>query len=422
MNARASIVCLSVLAATGVAGAPAAGAAHTSAAAVGPTQRLLSPGDGVEGDSFGYAVALRGGTALVGAPRHWVEGRPLQGAAYVFEHGTGGWSQTAELMASDGADSDAFGTAVALSATLAAVGAPDHTVRGHPGQGAVYLFAPSGSGGWTQVAELSASDGAASDGFGGAVAISGSTVLVGASGHSVQGRPLAGAAYVFSLAGGAWSQAAELTASDPAAFDEFGNAVGVSGSTALVGAPGHALGSRFGQGEAYAFTRSNGRWSQTGTLVASDGEAYDAFAESIALSGDTAVLGAPAQADYRGGAYVFTRSGGGWSQAAELTPPDGRSFDEFGGRVAIEPGTVLVGSHAHSPPGTHSGSGAAYVFAATGSGGWTETAELADAHAQPDELFGESVALAGRRALVGAVSRSVRGNGGAGAAFVFRPV
>jgi hypothetical protein len=413
VSARTSIGSLSVVMAVVVAAGMGAGLVRAGGVMPAATQRVLRSSDGGQGDSVGYAVALRGDTALVGAPRHWVGGSELQGAAYVFDHASGGWSQAAELIASDGAASDMFGSAVALSSSIAAVGAPD----AQGGRGAVYLFAPSGTGGWAQVAELTATDGAPRDGFGFTLGLSGSTLLVGAPGHTLAGKTSAGAVYVFDENRGDWSHVAELTAPDAGAFDEFGWALAVSQSSAVVGAPGHSIGTNLGQGEAYAFARDHGRWSQTVTLVASDGAAYDAFAESVAMSGNTAVLGAPARADYRGAGYVFVRSDHGWSQTTTLTAHDGRSFDEFGGRVAIESGEVLVGAHSHSPPGTTSAAGAAYLFSQQTSGSWTESAELIDAHAQPDELFGEAVALCGSNALVGAVS-----HGAAGAAFVISPV
>ena len=159
---------------------------------------------------------------------------------------------------------------------------------------------------------------------------------------------------------------AELIASDGAANDQFGASVAISGETALVGAPfNHDY-----QGAAYVFTRSGSSWSQQAELVASDGGAWDQFGESVALDGDTAVIGAPGHQvgsnDQQGAAYVFGGSGASWSQQAELTASDGAAYDEFGWSVAISAGTVLVGAPMHTADG-NTYQGAAYLFGGSGS-------------------------------------------------------
>jgi hypothetical protein len=133
---------------------------------------------------------------------------------------------------------------------------------------------------WSQQAELTASDGLAQDGFGCSIAISGNTIVVGALSHPYsppnQGP---GAAYVFVQSGGAWTQQAELTASDGIGGDEFGSSIAISGNTIVVGAQLHAVGSNQipGQGAAYVFVQSGGMWSQQAELIASDGASWDFF-------------------------------------------------------------------------------------------------------------------------------------------------
>ena len=296
------------------------------------------------------------------------------------------YAQRAELAASDGAAFNHFGTSVALSAlgTEALVGAPGRDTQ----RGAAYVFTLRG-GTWSRTAELTASDAAISDAFGISVALSalGTTALVGAFGHSRHrggvrvhaagrhlvpgrradrlrrgrrapssgsrwpcrpwaappwsGRPspprAAGAAYVFTLRFGAWSQAAELTASDAVTGDEFGYSVALSalGTTALVGAPVHNL----QRGAAYVFTPRFGTWSQAAELTASDAANLDNFGLSVALSalGTTALVGAPGRNSGAGAAYVFTPRFGTWFQAAELTAT--ASGAQFGLSVAsVRPG------------------------------------------------------------------------------------
>jgi len=294
------------------------------------------------GDNFGTAVALDGDTALVGAPGH----SSSQGAAYVFTLSGTTWSWQATLTATGGLAGDSFGWSVALSGDTALVGAPE---RGSD-QGAAYLFTRSGTTWSQQGVALTASDGAANDSFGSAVALSGDMALIGAPGHTVGGHSNQGAAYVFTRSGTTWSQqGGDLKASDGAVNDFFGSAVGLSGSTALVGALGHTVNGHSYQGAAYVFTRSGTTWSQQGgDLTASDGAALNFFGSAVALSGDTALVGAPnhtvgSNSD-QGAAYVFTRSGASWSWQATLTATGGAVDDLFGSAVALSGDTALVGT------------------------------------------------------------------------------
>src|SRR4029077_20779211 len=139
-------------------------------------------------------------TIVVGAPNHpYSPPSPGQGAAYVFVQRGGTWIQQGELAASDGVAGDEFGSSVAVDGGTIVVGAPLHAVGSNqsPGQGAAYVFVQSG-GTWIQQAELTASDGASWDFFGNSVAVSGVTVVVGAVYHKALGvnEPGPGAAYV----------------------------------------------------------------------------------------------------------------------------------------------------------------------------------------------------------------------------------
>ena len=283
--------------------------------------------------------------------------------------------QQAELTASDGAAGDQFGFSIALSGdgNTAVVGAFGHTVNGNVYQGAAYVFTNSG-GNWSQQAELSASDGAAGDWFGDSVALSGdgNTAVLGASGHAVNGNQIQGAAYVFTNSAGSWSQQAELTASDGVYDDEFGISVALSsdGNTALVGALFHTVnGNTNYQGAAYVFTNSAGSWSQQQELTASDGAGGDLFGNSVTLSseGNTALVGAYAHTvngnRYQGAGYVFTNSAGSWSQQQELTASDGAESDYFGNSVTLssDGNTALAGAPYHTVNG-NANQGAAYTF------------------------------------------------------------
>src|SRR5258707_933468 len=213
--------------------------------------------DGTANSYFGSAAALNGSTALIGADGD----NSFQGAVYLFTKSNGGWSEGQKLTASDGLPGDEFGYRVVLADNTLLVGAFTATVGGVASQGAAYVFTQS-NGTWSESQKLTASDGGLFDNFGASVALDGSTLVVGANGATVGGNPGQGALYVFTESNGTWSQTQKLTASDGAANDSFGESVAIDGSTALIGAynatvKGHSL-----QGAAYFFTESNGSWSE----------------------------------------------------------------------------------------------------------------------------------------------------------------
>ena len=360
-------------------------------------QAELADPNATNGDEFGYAVAISGDTALVGAPGVTVDGPDSEvwsgaGAVYVFTRSDGVWTKQAELTASDAASGDAFGSAVAFDGATAVIGAPGNTEGdGFSSAGGAYVFTGSGTS-WTQQTEFSASDPYSNARFGAAVAVSGDTILAGAPGNT---NPYddsgQGSAYLFTGSGGDWTQQPELT--DPAltgTSDQFGYAVALESGTALVGAPGVNS-----AGTAYLYTGSGASWTQQPELSASDAAGGDAFGTSVALSGDTALIGS------EGADYVFTSSDSGWSQQAELfNPVDGSSDGWFGYTVALDGGTALVGEAVtDSYP-----SGGAWVF--TGSGAdWTAQPELSASDAPSGGGdFGFAVAISGDTALIGSPS------------------
>jgi hypothetical protein len=333
------------------------------------------------------------------------------------------WIQQAELTSSDGAAGDYFGNSIAVSGSTVVVGAGWRTVGSNNSQGGVYVFVQSGTN-WSQQAELTASDGGAYNYFGRSVALSGSTIVVGAPGYPTVGSNVAqGAAYVFTQSGTNWSQQAKLTASDGVAYDELGFSVALSGSTALVGAPCHPALGGCGPGGAYVFTQSGTSWSQQAELTASDGVPQDEFGWSVALDANTAVVGATlhtvgSNQNYQGAAYVFVESGGTWSQQAELSASDGVSYDVFGFSVAVNGSTALVGSYCHPAVSQSTcGPGAAFVFVESG-GTWSQQAELTASDGAENDYFGWSVGLDGSAAVGGAPHHTVGSNQFQGAAYV----
>jgi hypothetical protein len=287
-------------------------------------QTKLTDPESATGDQYGYSVAISGSTAVVGAPG--------TGAAYVFVGSGTTWSEQAKLTPKHG-PAATFGWSVAISGSTAVVG--------QPGTGAAYVFVRSSTT-WKQQAKLTASH--ASE-FGLSVAIYRSTAVIGAPG---------GAAYVLVRSGTTWKQQAKLTPKHP--NKGFGDAVAISGATAVIGAPGQKTG-----GTAYVFVRSGKTWKQQAKLTDPQAGKFDLFGYAVAISNSTAIIGAPANANNTGVAYVFVRSGTTWSRQATLTASDAAANDVFGVSVAISDSTVVIGA-----PGKNSNTGVAYEFVRSG--------------------------------------------------------
>ena len=420
------------------------------------------------GDHFGYAVAVSGDTMAVGAYRErsaatGVDGDQSDntlvnaGAVYVFTRSGTTWTQQAYVKASNPGVGDHFGSAVALSGDTLVVGANGESsnatgVGGNEaddtavGAGAVYVFTRTG-GAWSQQAYLKASNTGAGDLFGRAVAVSGDTVVVGAyqedsnatgigGDQSDNSAAEAGAAYVFTRAGGAWTQQAYLKASNAGMGDFFGESVSISGDTIVVGArseDGSAVGVNGTQddlenasGAAYVFVRSGSTWSEQAYVKASNTDALDSFGRSVAISGDTIVVGAYREGsnatgvngddtdnslNNAGAAYVFTRAGTSWSQQAYLKASNTESADFFGSSAAVHGDTIVIGtadedSNATGIDGNESdnsapGAGAVYVFTRTGTT-WMQAAYVKASNTNAGDFFGWDVGVWSDTVVVGA--------------------
>ena len=393
----------------------------------------LTASDAQDFDEFGFSVALSGDTAVVGAFRGDA-GVSDAGAAYVFQRdqgGAGNWGEVKKLTASDAQAGDFFGWSVAISGDTAVVGAYREDAGGSVA-GAAYVFQrdQGGAGNWGEVKKLTASDAQAGDNFGYTVAISGDTAVVGAYKEDAAAAG-AGAAYVFERdEGGAdnWGEVKKLTASDAQATDNFGWSVTVNGDTAVVGAFHEDAGGSLA-GAAYVFQRDQGgadNWGEVKKLTASDAQAGDLFGYSVAVSGDTAVVGAireDAGGSNAGAAYVFQRNQGGadnWGDVKKLTASDAQAGDNFGYSVTISGDTAVVGAVLEAAGG--GGAGAAYVFQQDqgGAGNWGEVKKLTASDAAGGDNFGTTVAVNGETAVVGAPGEDAA-SVNAGAAYVFEP-
>ena len=267
------------------------------------TAKLEDPG--AAGFGYGYGLALEGDTLVVGHT-----GFGDGGGAFVFERDVNGsWSVVQELTAPDGAVDDNFGDAVGLSGDMLVIGAWGDDDLGDY-SGSAYVFERDGEGTWELTAKLKASDGDNPDRFGIAVALESDLLLVGAHTDNQQGFS-SGSAYVFERdLDGQWVETAKLLAPGGGPNDLFGTAVAVSGETLLVGASENLT-----PGSAYVFERDpEGGWMPTAKLTQSDGDDNDDFGAGLAIDGDTIVVGAWLDDDLgsnSGSLYVFEADGGG---------------------------------------------------------------------------------------------------------------
>ncbi len=336
--------------------------------------------------------------------------------------------QLAKLVPQDTAPDDRFGTSVAIKDDVAVVGARWNDEFGE-NAGAAYVFQRIDNK-WIEQTKLTASDPWEFTRFGQSVAISGDTILVGAPRTDDVGTD-SGAAYVFRFVANEWIEEDKLTAPDAAVGNRFGISVSVSGHVSVVGSHREdnacPTDPDCNSGSAYVFRRDGATWTYEAKLTASDATAGAEFGLAVSVDGGLIVIGSYLDdaacpedpACDSGAAYVYQFDGVLWNEEAKLTASDGDLGNWFGGAVAVEADTVIVGAARDSDAGTFSGS--AYVFERP-KGGWvdmTETAKLRATDGQGSDRFGESVSIGAGVVLVGARNEDSRGSN-AGAAYVYR--
>ena len=315
------------------------------------------------------------------------------GAVYSYYLDGSEWLDYDKLVASDGSSYDYFGSSVSIDGNYAIVGAYGDDDKGYT-SGSAYVFSRSGSE-WDQQSKLMASDGSGSDYFGYSVSISGDYAIVGAYQDDDNGNN-SGSAYIFSWDGTDWVEQQKLTASDGYSNDYFGYTVSISGNYAIVGAY-QDDDNGDNSGSAYIFSWDGTDWVQQQKLIASDVDRYDNSGCSVSIDGDYAIVGASRAGS--GAAYVYHWDGTTWSEQAKLSASDGAGLDMFGSSVSIEGDYVAIGAYGDDDNGSWSGS--AYIFQRDGTT-WTQTEKLTASDGASIDLFGQSVAIAGDYAIVGA--------------------
>ena len=263
------------------------------------------------GNDFGCSVSVSGETAVIGAS---LSG----GSAYLFT--LNGDTLIRQARLSEGPLGDRFGRAVAISNGTLAVGAPGDDDQGADwGSVTIFTLTPTHGGSiWDRKQKLLGADAAAGDRFGSAVSISGDTAVVGVPFDDDRFTD-AGSAYIYTRTASGWTQEAKMLPPNAAQYCAFGpDRWAISGDTVLIG----------NNNSVAVYWRSDTRqWTQQATLTA-----LGADGGPVALSGDTAIIGAPGDGPVRsaGSAYIFARSGSNWSRKAKLVAPDASEYDAFG--------------------------------------------------------------------------------------------
>jgi hypothetical protein len=371
--------------------------AQLAHAAVGDQLAKFRPENPTSFDAFGNSVAIDGNTIIVGAPGDDSLAQNA-GAAYFYNATTG--SLIRKFYANDGTGLDRFGGSVGISGNTAIVGAFDDADIG-----SAYLFDVASG---TQIAKLAPSDGAFGDGFG-TVAIDGTRAIVGAAGDDDRGQR-SGSAYIFDAVTGA--QLAKLVPSDGQSSANFGISVDISGNVAIIGANDDEV-RTINSGSAYLFNVTTG--AQIAKLIPNDANSSsDFFGAEVAIRGNIAIVGVPNDDDkglQSGSAYLFDVATG--QQIAKLLAIDGVAGDQFGSSVAIHGNTAIIGAWGDDDKATESG--AAYLFDIPTR---MQIAKLVAGDLGSGDRFGGDVAISGNLSIVSAHDQDFISSG-TGAAYLF---
>ncbi|OPY75771.1 MAG: hypothetical protein A4E65_03453 [Syntrophorhabdus sp. PtaU1.Bin153] len=398
-----------------------------SAAAFPLEQAKLIPSDQVVGGEFGRSIAIDESFVVVGAAGPALEGYPDSagpGAAYVFARKGDTYVLDAKLSAPDPVAGAEFGRAVAIQGNTVVVGARFATTDGVERAGAVYIFRKIKSV-WMFEAKVTSDNPTAEDNFGRALVLADNRLIVTARKEEAPVLD-AGAAYVFEKRGGAWVQVARVVADNATIEARFGQSVAMNGDLMAVGARDADSPVATGCGAVYVFKKSGDDWLEVAKLAAHDGATGDQFAFNIAMERSLLVVGArranlPAIPPGRvrtaaGAAYIFKRSGAGWTEIQKLTASDALAGDEFGHSVAMAGDMIAVGARRVTIDGKRR-QGAIYLFRQQ-QGEWIQIGRLVAEDGGANDELGHSLAAHGSIIAAGANGADLDVTD-AGAAYLF---
>ncbi len=356
------------------------------------TLSKLTASDAAAQDSFGLGVAIDGDTIFVGAPGDAGGFTDGAGSGYVFRRFGSQWTQTQKLVPPSASAGDFFGERVAISGGTLLLASRQDAVFPSIYDGSVWVYFFNGVE-WVERQQLTESPSVARGHFGVSAAIHGSVIAVGAVREMFAEANEAGAVFVFRPQGGVWTQEQKLVGSSPLAGDGFGYSVSVDVNQIAVGAPANTP-----HGAAYVFRWNGASWVQEQKLVPSGPDPAEVFGRSVAILGDTLLVGADDNGTPSfgpGAAYVFERVNGVWIQVQILTGSTAQPGHAFGESVALTTGRSLIGS-----PGTDE-KGAAFLFELD-EGGWSEVEQLSDPLGVIGDGLGRAVGLSEEFAVIGA--------------------
>jgi len=346
---------------------------------------------------FGASVVVASGGIFVGESAN----QSTPGSVYAYgRDDSDGWTQMAKLVSPDAENGDGFGGALAVEGRTLVTS----STSADGGAGAVYVFVATGSG-WDLSAQLSASDGLADDQFGSSIALSGNHLLVGAWAAA----ETAGAVYSFERdSSGNWTETGKFTGSESVAGDRFGVKVTIEGDLSLVSA------SRAEQqiGAVYAFRYSEGSWSEAGKLEPRGLDKGDRFGSSLLIDGETVYAGTERVNRFIGAVFAFQadEDSGDWNELPALQPFDAAQQTRFGMALASSENELWVGAI-----GTNQFAGSVYRFRRDGNGGWASAKKLAAGDLQSRDVFGASFDIDGDLAAIAATNSDL----GLGSVYVF---
>lgn len=375
----------------------------------------LVPSDLGETDAFGVS-AISGDWVIAGNDAD-DENAQFSGAVYLYHRETGGWVQHQKVKANDPAFGDGFGTGVAISGIVAAVGADGASLPGHFDCGAIYVLELI-EGTWVETAKLFVNDPQPNAHLGHYVAIDGDRILASSTAMTA-GR---GAAYVFERTGNGWTQTAKLTANDALNGDAFGRSVAISGNVIGIGAIGVDSPSINDAGAAYIFEYNGTSWLQVAKLMNPPGDKLEYYGESVAVTPTRCLVGAAADDHAVGNAgalYAFERLGGVWTQTQQIFALGASNGDQMGNATAISGDLAVCATWNDDDMGPNSGSTRLFKYTQQG---WTEIGKLLAHDGSPSDSFGRA-RISGSYVVVHSSGDddacSVDPNCNSGAAYIF---
>jgi FG-GAP repeat len=364
----------------------------------------VTDADGNAFDLFGCSVSISGNYAIVGAK----DDDPAadlfskHGSATVYQYNSNRWMPIQKLTDTLAEKFDLFGSAVSISGNYALVGIPgDDTAKG-----SANMYKKTGTG-WVLMQKITAANGDALDNFGISVCISGNYAIVGAYGDKIGANENQGSANIYKYNGNRWILMQKLTDITGDAGDNFGESVSISGNYAIIGAPGDDDGADSNQGSVSFFRYDGINWVLMQKITDITGDALDSFGNSVSISGNYAIVGAyldnVGTNSFQGSASIYEYKNSNWRLIQKLTEAAGAANDNFGTGVSISGNYAMVGAYPGTIPTANQGFSNIYLRVGNAFG---KLQHITDPMGNTADAFGHAVAIdsSTNRFLIGAIN------------------